>query len=433
MTFKITNPYESVSALIGNAENHFKTNLHTHSTVSDGDLDYADMIKTYYENGFDVLCVTDHGIIGKKWNEKPAELPLYRYQYLLKRKKTPLTDEEFSKIENGTYECSQKGNRTYGRGMHCLTQGIELNMVTISKAHVNGFFMDKGQNNWGFENGFRYAVKLVDKAGGISFINHPGDWSECYRYIENTRNIKYIRLFGDIFLDYPSCVGTEVFNRIVNDTKNDRILWDNILKYVIPHGKRNVFGFSNGDSHSASDCDTSFMDFILPEYSRENMKSAMQNGTFFAISRYGKNECGENFVAEGMPPVVTGISVDKKSGKITLTAENGDKIVWIADGKEIETAVSTDSESPLTCTLDLEAHKSEISCYVRCQVTGRGGVTLTQPFICDDGNMARLITPDTRTKLQKLTERTVYALKSIRIVTLIDRIRKDKKWKASQM
>ena len=420
MTFKIKNPYESVMHLIGNKQNHYRTNLHAHSTVSDASVDYADMVKEYYKEGFDILAMTEHGINGKKWNEKPTEVPLYRYQYLLKRKKTPLTDEEFKQITEGTYKCEGMKPREAGRGMHCLTQGIELNMVTITKCHVNGFFTNAGLNNWGFENAFRYAVKLMDKAGGLSFINHPGDWTRAHKDIANAHRYENIRLFGQIFLDYASCVGTEVFNRVGNDTKNDRILWDEFIKYVVPHGKRNVFGFANSDSHVLSDVDTSFEDFILPEFSEPNMRTAMENGTFFAISRYAKNELGEDFKAEGAYPVVTDLQVDEENGVISLTAENAGRICWIADGKEIE-EIKSDENGTLTCALDLEKHRDEISCYVRCQITGKGGITLTQPFICDDGNMARFIVPDTRTKKQKTIDGIKYNLKSIRIVVAVRR------------
>ncbi len=77
LDYKISNPYEEVADLLSDPSAHYKTNLHTHSTVSDATVDYADMIKGYYENGFDILAFADHGVIGKNWNERPTQLPLY--------------------------------------------------------------------------------------------------------------------------------------------------------------------------------------------------------------------------------------------------------------------------------------------------------------------------------------------------------------------
>ena len=66
--FKITNPYESVTDLIGDKERHYKTNLHTHSTYSDANDTMTKMIEGFYDNDFDILAMTEHGIFGKEWD-----------------------------------------------------------------------------------------------------------------------------------------------------------------------------------------------------------------------------------------------------------------------------------------------------------------------------------------------------------------------------
>ena len=84
MAYKIINPYESVMELIGTEENHYKTNLHTHSTYSDANDTMTDMIKGFYDNDFDILAFAEHGILGKRWNEKPTHIPFFNFQYLKK-------------------------------------------------------------------------------------------------------------------------------------------------------------------------------------------------------------------------------------------------------------------------------------------------------------------------------------------------------------
>ena len=49
--YKITNPYESVTALLGNEEKHYKTNLHTHSTYSDANDTMTDMVEIMTVSG----------------------------------------------------------------------------------------------------------------------------------------------------------------------------------------------------------------------------------------------------------------------------------------------------------------------------------------------------------------------------------------------
>ena len=46
--FKIINPYAGVD---WDSWHHYKTNLHTHSTASDAQVDFSDMIKAYYDEG----------------------------------------------------------------------------------------------------------------------------------------------------------------------------------------------------------------------------------------------------------------------------------------------------------------------------------------------------------------------------------------------
>ena len=55
--FKITNPYAGVD---WDSWHHYKTNLHTHSTASDAQVDFSDMIKAYYDAGFDILAMTSN-------------------------------------------------------------------------------------------------------------------------------------------------------------------------------------------------------------------------------------------------------------------------------------------------------------------------------------------------------------------------------------
>lgn len=420
--YKINNPYEEVADLLSDPSAHYKTNLHTHSTVSDAEVDYADMIKGYYNNGFDILGFADHGVIGKYWNEKPVQLPLYLYQYIAGRKVTKLTDEEYKGITGGTYAFGEGSGRAEGRGLQCVPGGIELNMVTMTKSHVNGYFCDFGQGNIGFENGYEYAVKHVDKAGGISVINHPGDWLGSAKHPEKARDIKNIRYFGDIFNKYKSCLGMEILNRVDSVTSSDRILWDSVLQYVIPRGERTVWGFSNSDAHKLSDIDTSYMDFILPEYSVENVKKAMENGNFFSVGRRARKEMPDDFVGEGPLPQVTGLSVDEKNDIITVTAKNTDKVQWIANEKIIvETTVKT-ADGGIVSTIKLREHADDITCYVRFQLIGAGGICFSQPFTCDDGNMARFIIEDDRSKSQIFFEKLWRFLKSLRLYVVFQEL-----------
>lgn len=387
--FKITNPYESVSSLIENDENHYKTNLHTHSTYSDAASSMTEMIDEFYELDFDILAMTEHGIYGKEWDKEPAIIPLFLFQKLLRRKRSHPNTQHFKEIVNGTYRPA--GNRrTKKRGLQCVPDAIEANMLVLALNHVNGFFTDDSlEGICGKENDYENPIKRIEETGGISHINHPTDWLKAKKHPDCAEIPENVAFFADLFERYNSCVGMEVFNMYDIPNRSDRILWDELLKVIIPQGKRNIWGFSNSDAHRTTQIDTAFMDFILPEFSLENLRSAMESGTFFSIARYAKNELGETFAGSGAYPTVMKITADNAAQTISLTGINCKTVEWIADGKIIQT-FEAEKDGEISCTLDLAKHKEKISCYVRAQLKGNGGICATQPFVCDCGDFSKL-------------------------------------------
>lgn len=388
MTYKITNVYESVSKLLESEENHYKTNLHTHSTYSDANDTMTDMIKGFYDNDFDILAFAEHGILGKPWNEEPTHIPFFNFQYIWHGKRSYLTEEQYRAIKAGTYK-SEKNTRTKNRGLQDVPGAIECNMFTIMKNHVNGYFTDNAYEGvQGLEFDYEIPLGLIEKSGGISHINHPTDLLQAKKRPDCADVPENIEFFADLLRRYKSCMGIEVLNMYDIPNRSDRILWDNLLKELIPQG-RTVFGFANSDAHEVSQIDTAFMDFILPEYSLEELRKAMETGSFFAVARYAKNELGENFEGKGAVPQAIKIAVDDDTDTIAITGKHCNSIEWIADGKIIQhDKIEQDGE--MTSVIHLNDHTESISCYVRAQLKGTGGICMTQAFICDDGNMERL-------------------------------------------
>ena len=118
----------------------------------------------------------------------------------------------------------------------------------------------------------------------------------------------------------------------------------------------------------------------------------METGTFFSIARYAKNELGEDFVGSGPTPQVMGIAVDDEKETITIKGVNCKEIDWIADGVTIKTE-TRENDGEIVSTIALNEHSDKISCYVRAQLKGDGGICMTQAFILDDGNMERFKQP----------------------------------------
>lgn len=366
VSYEITSPYETVD---WENWNQYKAQLHTHTLYSDGTVDVKDVVERYYELGYDILAVTDHGVVNKGWNKVPEVLDLIGYNQYINNFK-PMSQERYEEI---TIEGAGRG----GRPMLDVPYGIELNALVIRKNHVNGFFVDYGQGILGTEEDYETVIKGNSEAGGLTFINHPGDFIAANAENGRAKDYNQLKVFIDPLMKYDSCVGIEVFNLRDTTDRADRILWDTILQYTIPQGK-NVWGFANDDSHALDDIDVTRDIMLMPELSNEALRTAMENGTFFACSRYARYEMGEDFVGEGEYAKIHSLRVDDENDTITVVASDYDVIEWIADGEVITTGE----------TIDLREFSDEIGCYVRFQIKNEGGIVCSQPFVCDDGDMS---------------------------------------------
>lgn len=365
VSYDITNPYETVD---WDKWNQYQAMLHTHTLYSDGTVDVKDVVERYYELGYDILAVTDHGVVNKGWNKVPEVLDLIGYNQYINNFE-PMSQERYEEI-------TIHGTGRDGRPMLDVPLGIEMNALVIRKNHVNGFFCGYGQGILGEEENYETVIAGTHAAGGITFINHPGDFIAANKENGRAEDYNQLKVFIDPLMKYDSCVGIEIFNLRDTTDRADRILWDTILQYTIPQGK-NVWGFANDDSHALDDIDVTRDIMLMPNLSNEALRTAMENGTFFACSRYARYEMGEDFVGEGDYAKIHSLNVDDDNDTITVVASNYDVIEWIADGEIIATGE----------TLDLREYSDEIGCYVRFQIKNEGGIVCSQPFVCDDGDM----------------------------------------------
>lgn len=413
--YTLISPYEEVIWEGENAWGAYKGTLHSHSTYSDADESLAVMVKEYYEQGYDFLANSDHGVTGTEWNKEQPLVPLYLYQT---GKKAHLTDEEFEGITTGTYPLYDGTVR--GKAMTCITGANELNNLTLTKSHVNGYFLPENAGNGfgGMENGYELAIKYIEEKGGLSHINHPGDWLESNENPSAVSDAENVAFFADLLLKYDSCLGIEVFNENNGVTGYDRILWDNLLMSVLPYGK-NVIGFSNTDAHNRKNVDTSFSVFMMEENTVESIKETMQSGAFFAVTRCIRAndligpEKDIDARNKNLPyPVFT--RVETEGHTLTVKAENADRVQFIADGRIIYTAAADEGE----VTLDLDTVEgAERLQYVRAEIIGEGGMCLTQAILIDDGSEKAVYEQDRG--LAAFVEELIFLLKSTRFWTVI--------------
>ncbi len=85
--FTITNPYSNIS---WGDVNQYKTALHTHTNASDGGITLRQSLERHYETGFDIVAITDHGVVNYSWRELQGSAFMHDALKLIGRNKGEL-------------------------------------------------------------------------------------------------------------------------------------------------------------------------------------------------------------------------------------------------------------------------------------------------------------------------------------------------------
>lgn len=420
--YTINSSYDSVD---WSTVKQYKTELHCHTTSSDGSNTLKEMVERHYELGYDIVAVTDHGTVDYTWAQQ-SYAKTVKTAMMIKEGATPIEGLGESGVaanaSDYTLETSADGNEYYyqtadGKRMLRLPFGIENNPTSFNNAHVNSWFVDYGNDKLGGTSDYKTPISSVDKLGGLSVINHPGEYTNARDEVYtadayNTDNAMYnyyISKFASLLLNYDSCLGIDINSKGDSRTRFDRKLWDELLSIVIPASDRNVYAIGSSDAHNLDIVNSGFTTVLAGELTVEAVKNALENGEFFAASRYIGNVDELSFYASALgndnafgavlaqtvaeingeisandeqstkfeadknaaAPVITGISVDEGNDTITVTAENAELIAWTANGEYIATG----------STIDLDDYSDKIGSYVRAEIVGEGGIVYTQAFI----------------------------------------------------
>lgn len=374
--FTITSPYDTVD---WDSWKQYKASLHSHTDASDADQSIADSVKKHYDLGYQILAISDHAVLGARWDEIPQTVPIYRFFKFSRtgmRDPVVLTSEEREAIINGTYESAERDALAQQLGyelggMMEVTGSCEANGATpINDCHINTFGCTSVQAKMGVYGDFESVVRDCDKEGGFSFLDHTGEYvgrndEDEWRAYEPY----YANKFANIFLDYDSCVAFDV-----NSTKFDSVIWDQILQLTIPQG-RNVPGIAFSDSHDIEDNDWAFTMMLMPELSQEAFEDCMRSGAWFSVGRVDTYYLGDDFNGTGnLPPAVSKIYVDNETDTISFEGSEFNNVQWITDGRII-------AEGEGLTSIDLNAYENVLGSYVRFQITGPGGILYSQPFV----------------------------------------------------
>ncbi len=421
--YAISNPYADVDWDTFSA---YKTDLHSHTIASDGDNTTKEMAERHYELGFDIYAQSDHGTVNYSWTEKDSYDPTIKFIMMFKEGISPLVmlDKEGTAENGKAYTVTTVDGDDYyaqegGHSMMRVPFANEQNPTSFNNAHVNTFFADWGHGRIGGTSDYVTPISAVDELGGVSVINHPGEYTNARDVLttEEAYNDKdfgyYIDKFENLLMTYDSCIGIDINSKGDSRTRFDRKLWDTMLTDLVPAG-RNVFAIASSDAHNLDIVDSGYVMAMMPELTSAALKDSLLSGAFFAQSCYCGNTdelvayseallasgnatavaLGEQmkaaadhnlaeiangdkggefrFAEGGACTEVTSIAVDDAEDTITIDAENALYIRWISDGKVVAEGNSIDLDE---C--------ENIGSYVRAEILSEGAVTYTQAFALD--------------------------------------------------
>ncbi len=433
--YTITNPYADIN---WSTVNQYKTALHTHTNASDGDDTLTASLERHYETGFDVVSISDHGVSDMSWTDSELGSKIVTKVMALIGK----TDGNLDYLESSgtfpkgmTYQMINQNGDDYlvmgdGHEILRIPYGVENNALSIN-AHVNSWF---AEYNYVLPSDYRKAITGVDKAGGVSVINHPGEYTQArYELYQedayNTDNFSYnylINKFYGYINNYDSCIGIDINSKGDGRTRYERKLWDIMLAKAAESGKT-VTAIATSDAHQLDKIDTGSLIVLAEEKTVSSVRNALVNGEVLPQSTcihnrdelaqiadgikqfYGETELylqiadivarydaereekanssddgnvgvsysaldDEGYLATATRPVINSIKVDDAEDTITIDADNALIIRWISDGKLIATTKADDT------AFDLNDYEDVIKGYVRAEVFGEGGVIYTEGF-----------------------------------------------------
>lgn len=238
----------------------FKTNLHTHTTMSDGLHTPDEMCALYYMAGYDALALTDHHT-----TNKVSEL-----HQILKEK------HDFDMTLISGIELHPAGPR--GISWHILALGVPEDFP--------------GRYKSGFE-----AAQAARDAGALVFAAHP----------------YWCGLTSAEIAELGPIMGTEVYNsscRYIGKEYN-MLAWDELLDA----GNRPGWALAVDDCHSPGTFAMGWTMIAAKENTPEALLEALRNGEFYSTEgpEFSRIEVKDGKFYAEFSPAVSAVLVGKRS------------------------------------------------------------------------------------------------------------------------
>ena len=333
----LINPYADID---WDSVGYYDANLHTHTNFSDGRYDPHYAIDTYHALEYRILALTDHDSLHFEYRPKA----LYPWTEL---------NDIFHEIKD---EHNRRFDKTMGEVADEEWQNRdpeELGMISIEGSeisrthHIGSLFNDYAGGTRSEEEAF----VEIGQRGGLALFFHPGRYN---------RSVEW---YVDFFERHSHVVGLEIYNQI-DRYPLDRPKWDAILHQMMPD--RPVWGFANDDTHRDTHFGRNRNVFMLSEFTKEAVFTAMKKGHFFLFVPVERGT---------RPPVhIERVTTHRDRIKLRLRGDY-DRIEWITHNPEkVESVKVGDGTGFSISEIDFPAN------FVRAVIISEQGRTYTQPF-----------------------------------------------------
>ena len=302
---------------ISESANHFKANLHCHSTWSDGKLTPAELKEIYMKEGYSIVAYSDHNLL-LDHSELSDEnfLAMIATEYDVKR-----DGPEDTRVRP-CFHINFYPKKSHQDATPCYTPArIRKEFEGIQK-HIGDEEYERS-----YENIQDMIDRFVD-AGFLAQINHPV-WS-----VQNINDYLPLNNFFAVELYNHGCFATDGF-----DEYNTRI-WDDLLC----SGKK-VFGVATDDNHNKHEMTSpkwdSFGGFTViqaEELTQESVTTALEAGKFYAST-------GPLIYSMVLEDNILKVKTSPVAKMLVTTGIRNGKIIYPADGEQTMTYGELDIKS----------------------------------------------------------------------------------------
>ena len=243
----------NIKHLLPQVPQYFKTNLHTHTTISDGKLTPAEAKEAYKAAGYRVLCLTDHNVIV---NHSDMNDPDFLF---LTGTEINIDEENSNSYTKKTYHLNLISKRpdnlwSPGKPQHVKHPGAQQYVETMHFEGMEYSYTPDGVNA---------VIAAANEHDYFVMYNHP-TWS-CQSYPD--------------YAPIKGLWGMEVRNSECNELGNNENNF-RVYKDLLNVGNR-LYPTGTDDLHSPRALGKSWIMVGAPELSYESVIGALEKGDFY--------------------------------------------------------------------------------------------------------------------------------------------------------